>query len=117
LSTAALVAVVLGIGVPVAGVGAMIGLVAQTDRRVRTAVPRLAALPCPHCGVAIGAKAAALIAAARKAAVRKIVYDAQAKSTRRRIDPRWRLACPACGTKLEFDPAASRDSLTRALSW
>ncbi|HZL20491.1 MAG TPA: hypothetical protein VFG23_22360 [Polyangia bacterium] len=117
MSTAALVAVVLGIGVPVAGVGTMIGLVVQTDRRVRTAVPRLAALPCPHCGVAIGAKAASSIAAARKAAVRKIVDAAQARSERRRIDPGWRLACPACGTKLEFDPAASREPLTRALSW
>lgn len=117
MSGAALVAVVMGIGVPVAGVVAMIGLAAQTDRRVRTAVPRLAALPCPHCGVAIGAKAAAAIAAARNAAVRRIVHDAQARSVRRRIDPSWRLACPACGTKLEFDPAAGRDPLTRALSW
>jgi hypothetical protein len=112
LSVAAIVTVVLGIGVPVAGGAAVVALLMQTERRVRTAVPRLAALACPRCGVAIGAKAAAVIAAARTAAVREIVGDAQARSVRRRIDPRWRLPCPACGAKLQFDPAAARDSLT-----
>jgi hypothetical protein len=97
------------VGVPVvATIGVVFALLGRTERLMRSAQPRLAALPCPRCGVAIGADGAA----AHGEMVRKQRELAGAATFRLRIDPYWRLACPACGAALKFDPGSARSRLT-----
>ncbi len=101
------------VGVPVvATIGVVFALLGRTERLMRSAQPRLAALPCLRCGVAIGADGAAATAAAHGEMVRKLRELAGVASLRLRIDPCWRLACPACGAELKFDPGSARARLT-----
>jgi predicted RNA-binding Zn-ribbon protein involved in translation (DUF1610 family) len=87
-------------------------LLVRTERLVKSAAPRLIALPCPRCGVAIGAAGATAAAAARDEQVRKLREHARENRLLLRIDPHWRFLCPACGAALKFDPGAARDPLT-----
>jgi predicted RNA-binding Zn-ribbon protein involved in translation (DUF1610 family) len=96
-----------------AAIAAVVVVLVRTERLVKSAASRLAALPCPACGVAIGHPTAAAVAAARKAEGQRIWNEAQRKGRRiPRIDPRWRFPCPSCGAALRFDPGAARDPLT-----
>ena len=87
-------------------------LLVRTERLVKSAAPRLAALPCPRCGVAIGAAGAAAAAAVRDEELRKLREYARENGLRLRIDPHWRFPCPACGAALKFDPGAGGSPLT-----
>jgi hypothetical protein len=101
------------VGVPVvATIGVVFALLGRTEQLMRSARPRLAALPCPRCDVAIGADGAAAAAAAHGEMVRKLRELEGAAPIRLRIDPYWQLACPACGTALRFDPGSARACLT-----
>ncbi len=95
-----------------AAIGAVVVLLVRTERLVKSVVPRLAALPCPRCGVAVGGAAAAAIGAARAAEMRKLFEEARARGIRLRVDPCWRFPCPACGAALKLDPGAGRAPLT-----
>lgn len=108
------VAGIVGALVTAAVVG-MLVLLVRTERLVKSAVPRLAILPCPACGAAIGQATAAAVEAARKAEAQRRWDEAKQKGVflRRRVDPCWRLSCPVCGAALKFDPGASRDALTK----
>jgi predicted RNA-binding Zn-ribbon protein involved in translation (DUF1610 family) len=95
-------------------VGSVVGLIlllAHTERLVATAEQRLAGLPCPQCGVAIGAKAAADAKVARDESVRKMREMAGNAMLRLRIPPHWSMTCPACGAALKFDPGVARTPL------
>ena len=96
-----------------AAIVAVTVLLVRTERLVERATPRLAALACPRCGVAIGAEGAAAVAAARAVELRKLHAHARENGLRLRIDPHWRFLCRACGAALKFDPGASRGALTR----
>jgi predicted RNA-binding Zn-ribbon protein involved in translation (DUF1610 family) len=98
--------------VVVAAVFAVGAMLASTERLVASAEPRLAALACPRCGVAIGSDGAAAACAAHEEAVRKLRETAGAAILRLRIDPYWRFACPACGAALKFDPGEGVSPLT-----
>jgi predicted RNA-binding Zn-ribbon protein involved in translation (DUF1610 family) len=100
---ALLVAAIVAVGV----------LLVRTERLVKSAAPRLATLPCPSCGVAIGRAAAEAAEAARAEQVRKLRERAREKGAILRVDPHWRFPCPACGAALKFDPGAGREALTK----
>jgi hypothetical protein len=89
-------------------------LLIHTERQVKNTVPRLGAMPCPRCGVAIGAGPAAAIGAARAEEMRKLFEDAHARGVMLRVAPDWRFPCPACGAALKFDPGEARAALTEA---
>ena len=88
----------------VALVIAWVVLMVRTERLVRTAAVRLAAIPCPVCGMAIGTVSATAVAAAREEEMRKLFEQAREKGLRLRVDPHWRFPCPVCGAVLKFDP-------------
>jgi hypothetical protein len=95
-------------------VGTIVGwivLLAHTERLVETAEQRLAELPCPRCGVAIGAKAAADAKIARDESIRKMREMAGNVMLRLRIPPHWSVTCSACGAALRFDPGTTRTPL------
>lgn len=98
----------------VAAIVAWAVLLVQTERQVKSAAPRLGAMPCPRCGVAIGAGPAAAIGAAREEQMRKLFEDARARGVMLRVDPYWRFPCPACGAALKFDPGEARAALSEA---
>jgi hypothetical protein len=95
-------------------VGTIVGwivLLVHTERLVETAEQRLAELPCPQCGVAIGAKAATDAKIARDESVRRMRERAGNGMLQFRIPPEWSIACPACGAALKFDPGVARTPL------
>jgi predicted RNA-binding Zn-ribbon protein involved in translation (DUF1610 family) len=98
-----------------AGVGAVIVMLMRTERLVEIAVPRLASIPCPACGVEIGLATASAVEAERRAEAQRHWEEAKEKGfvLRRRVDPYWRFPCPACGVALKFDPGEPRDALTK----
>jgi hypothetical protein len=96
-----------------AAIAAVTVLLVRTERLVKSAAPRLAALPCHRCGVAIGAAGAAAAGAARDEELRGLREHARTHGLRLRIDPHWRFPCPACGAALKFDPGATRAPLTK----
>lgn len=98
-----------------AAVAGVVVLLVRTERLVKSAVPRLAILPCPACGAPIGQSAAAAVEAARKEEALRRWEEAKQKGVvlRRRVDPYWRLSCATCGAALKFDPGASRGPLTK----
>ena len=95
-----------------AAIAAVTVLLVRTERLVKSAPPRLAALPGPRCGVAIGAAGAATVAAARDEELRRLRAHAREHRLLLRIDPHWRFPCPTCGAALKFDPGAAREPLT-----
>ena len=97
-----------------AAIAAVTVLLVRTERLVKSAATRLADLPCPRCGVVIGAAGAAAAGAARDEELRRLRAHARANGLILRIDPLWRFPCPACRTAVKFDPGASKAGLTRA---
>ena len=92
--------------------GALPGIalaVLRAARLRRTAVERLAALPCPRCAVRVGRGAALAARTASEEAVRNAVAYAHQHGLTIRTDQRWHLACLGCGTALVFEPHRERD--------
>jgi hypothetical protein len=76
----------------------------HVGRLRRTAVERLAKLPCPRCGAPIGMEVASKARSDWIETTRRAHEHAREHGLRVRIDGRWHLACPGCGTQLWFDP-------------
>jgi predicted RNA-binding Zn-ribbon protein involved in translation (DUF1610 family) len=94
-------------------VAGLVALLYRTERLVRTAGLRLAAISCPRCGAVMGPDAAAAEVATREALLRKLRESAGGRMVMFRI-PDWRFVCAACGAALVFDPGTSRNPLTLA---
>ena len=106
---AILLAVAGVVGVLVtAAIVAVVVLLVRTERLVKSAVPRLAALPCPACGVAIGPATAAAVEAARKAEGQRLWEEAKQK--RRETSPAGRslLALPLPGLRRRAEVRSER---------
>jgi hypothetical protein len=92
--------------------GALPGIalaVLRAARLRRTAVGRLASLPCPQCTAPVGRDVALAARVASEEAVRNAVAYAHQHGLTIRTDQRWHLACAACGASLVFEPHRERD--------
>jgi len=91
-----------------------LAVLVHAQRTMRRAVPRLAALACPKCGVVVGGEAAARIAERRAEEIGRFHAEARERGVILRIDSRWRFDCPACGVALTFDRGVRNAPLASA---
>jgi hypothetical protein len=80
------------------------GYFVRVARLRRTAVERLASLPCPKCGAPVGISVAAEAKAAWSDATERAHAYAREHLLRIRIDSRWHFTCASCGGRGSFHP-------------
>ena len=91
-------------------------IVRQGQRLNRTAVERLAGMPCPRCGALIPTETAASARVEWQERTRRAHEHARIHSLRLRIDPLWRFRCTACGAALTFDPSEARPPVDQGIA-
>lgn len=86
------------------GIPAIVMALVQDARLWRTAVERLATLPCPRCGTVVGIDVATRAKEEWTERTRQAHEHARTHGLRIRVDGSWRFRCPSCCVALMFLP-------------
>lgn len=87
------------------GIPAIVVALVQDARLWRTAVERLAKLPCPRCGTVIGTEVAGWAKAEWTERTRQAHEHAREHNLKIRLSSFWTLHCSSCAAPLVFSPS------------